>query len=410
MKNWSGNVTFEANLVVRPTSVADIQSAVMAAEKVRAVGSAHSFNQIATTPDVLLSFEHFPKDIEIDSSKKQVRVAAGVRYGELAIALNAAGLALPNMGSLPHITVVGATSTGTHGSGAKNKNLSAAVIKIELINAVGEEVVITGDDLHAARVGLGALGIIHHVTLQAIDAFNVSQSVYKDLHFESWLDNFDGSMGQNYSVSAFTTWGDSLVDQLWIKSHVENDVLPSGEFFTGTPAQEKLHPLEGADTASATEQLGSVGPWHERLPHFKLDFMPSFGAELQSEYFVDIRDAKEALQSVHALREQIRPLLLVTELRTIAADDNWLSEAHGRDSLAIHFTWKPDVPGVMAFLPTLEAALARFDARPHWGKLFSDNGFNFWELYPHFEEWRAYRKSMDPDRKFVNEQLAQWGI
>ena len=410
MKNWSGNVTFEANLVVRPTSVADIQSAVMAAEKVRAVGSAHSFNQIATTPDVLLSFEHFPKDIEIDSSKKQVRVAAGVRYGELAIALNAAGLALPNMGSLPHITVVGATSTGTHGSGAKNKNLSAAIIKIELINAVGEEVVITGDDLHAARVGLGALGIIHHVTLQAIDAFNVSQSVYKDLHFESWLDNFDGSMGQNYSVSAFTTWGDSLVDQLWIKSHVENDVLPGGEFFTGKPAQEKLHPLEGADTASATEQLGSVGPWHERLPHFKLDFMPSFGAELQSEYFVDIRDAKEALQAVHALREQIRPLLLVTELRTIAADDNWLSEAHGRDSLAIHFTWKPDVPGVMAFLPTLEAALARFDARPHWGKLFSDNGFNFWELYPHFEEWRAYRKSMDPDRKFANEQLAQWGI
>ena len=410
MKNWSGNVTFEANLVVRPTSTADIQSAVKAADKVRALGSAHSFNQIASSSDVLLSFEHFPKDIEIDSITKQVRVAAGVRYGELAIALNAAGLALPNMGSLPHITVVGATSTGTHGSGAKNKNLSAAIIKIELINAAGEEVVITGDDLHAARVGLGALGIIHHVTLQTIGAFNVSQSVYKDLHFESWLDNFEGSMGQNYSVSAFTTWGDSLVDQLWIKSHVEEDVLPGAEFFTGIPAQEKLHPLEGADTASATEQLGSVGPWHERLPHFKLDFMPSFGAELQSEYFVAIKDAKEALQAVHALREQIRPLLLVTELRTIAGDDNWLSEAYGRDSLAIHFTWKPDVPGVMAFLPTLEAALARFGARPHWGKLFTDTGFNFWDLYPHFEEWRAYRKALDPDRKFVNEQLAKWGI
>ena len=410
MKNWSGNVTFEANLVVRPTSIEDIKSAVKAADKVRALGSAHSFNQIAASKDVLFSFENFPKDIEIDAASKQVRIAAGVRYGEAAIALNAAGLALPNMGSLPHITVVGATSTGTHGSGARNKNLSAAIIKIELINANGEEVTIEGEELHAARVGLGALGIIHHVTLQAIDAFNVSQTVYRDLHFENWISNFDQVMGNNYSVSAFTTWGDSLVDQLWIKSHMEDDVLPGDEFYTGTAAEQKLHPLEGADTASATEQMGSVGPWHERLPHFKLDFMPSFGDELQTEYFVDIKDAKAALEAVHALREQIRPLLLVTELRTIAGDDNWLSEAYRRDSLAIHFTWKPDVPGVMAFLPTLEAALEQFGARPHWGKLFTDLGFNFYELYPHFAEWRAYRNQMDPDRKFVNEQLALWGI
>ncbi len=410
MRNWSGNVVFEANLVVHPASIADIQSAVKAADKVRAIGSAHSFNQIAASPDVMIAFDHFPRDIEIDSTKKQVRVAAGVRYGELAIALNAAGLALPNMGSLPHITVIGATSTGTHGSGAKNQNLSAAIIKIELIDADGEELVIEGDDLHAARVGLGALGIIHHVTLQAIDAFKVSQSVYKDLAFESWLNNFDEAMGNNYSVSAFTTWGDLLVDQLWIKSKVDSDELPGADFFTGSPSDVKLHPLEGADTASATEQLGSVGPWHERLPHFKLDFTPSFGLELQSEYFVDIKDAKEALEAVHELREQIRPLLLVTELRTIAADENWLSEAYERNSLAIHFTWKPDVEGVMAFLPILEATLAPFKARPHWGKLFTPTGFNFRELYPRFEEWRAFRKRLDPDRKFVNGQLSIWGI
>ena len=410
MKNWSGNVTFEANLVVRPTSIEDIKSAVKAADKVRALGSAHSFNQIAASKDVLLSFEHFPKEIEIDTATKQVRIAAGVRYGEAAIALNAAGLALPNMGSLPHITVVGATSTGTHGSGARNKNLSAAIIKIELINANGEEVTIEGEELHAARVGLGALGIIHHVTLQAIDAFNVSQTVYRDLHFENWIANFDQVMGNNYSVSAFTTWGDSLVDQLWIKSHMEDDVLPGDEFYTGTAAEQKLHPLEGADTASATEQMGSVGPWHERLPHFKLDFMPSFGDELQTEYFVDIKDAKAALEAVHALREQIRPLLLVTELRTIAGDDNWLSEAYRRDSLAIHFTWKPDVPCVTAFLPTLEAALEQFGARPHWGKLFTDSGFNFSQLYPDFAPWLKYRAGLDPDRKFINKQLSSWGI
>ena len=410
MKNWSSNVTFDPYLLVRPTSIADIASAVVAADSIRALGSAHSFNKIADSKDVLISFEHFPKTIEINTAVQQVRVAAGVRYGELAIALNKVGLALPNMGSLPHITVVGATSTGTHGSGLTNQNLSAAVISIELITASGEDRVITGEELKAARVGLGALGIIHHLTLQLVPAFEVSQSVYLDLPFENLIQDFSTVMGAGYSVSAFTLWRDFYVDQLWIKSRVDTDTLPGDEFFSAKPAKKKLHPLAGASTRSATEQLGSVGPWHERLPHFKLDFTPSFGEELQSEYFVDVKDASAALEAVHSLRYEIQPLLLVSELRTIAADENWLSMAHGHDSLAIHFTWKPDVVGVTAFLPTLEAALAPFKARPHWGKLFTDNAFNFAQLYPNFATWLIYRAELDPDRKFINEQLSSWGI
>jgi alditol oxidase len=410
MKNWSSNVTFDPYLLVRPTSIADIASAVVAADSIRALGSAHSFNKIADSKDVLISFEHFPKTIEINTAVQQVRVAAGVRYGELAIALNKVGLALPNMGSLPHITVVGATSTGTHGSGLKNQNLSAAIISLELITASGEDRVITGDELKSARVGLGALGIIHHLTLQLVPAFEVSQSAYLDLPFETLIQDFGAVMGAGYSVSAFTLWRDFYVDQLWIKSRIDTDTLPGDQFLGAKPAKTKLHPLAGASTKSATEQLGSVGPWHERLPHFKLDFTPSFGEELQSEYFVDGKDAAAALEAVHTLRYEIQPLLLVSELRTIAADDNWLSMAHGRDSLAIHFTWKPDVPGVTAFLPTLEAALAPFKVRPHWGKLFTDNAFNFAQVYPNFAPWLKYRATLDPDRKFINEQLSSWGI
>ncbi len=410
MKNWSGNVTFDASLVVRPTTLDDIKSAVVAADCVRALGSVHSFNRIADSDDVLISFEHFPKDIQIDKVGKQVRVAAGVRYGELAIALHAAGLALPNMGSLPHITVIGATSTGTHGSGVQNQNLSAAIHSIELITASGDDITITGDELASARVGLGALGIIHHVTLQAIDSFDVAQTIFLDLPFENLLHHFDAIMSTGYSVSAFTTWDDLLVDQLWVKSRVAVDTLPGDELFSANRATRKFHPLAGASTKSATEQLGSIGPWHERLPHFKLDFTPSFGEELQSEFFVDTKDAVAALAAVYALRAQIRPLLLVTELRTIAADDNWLSEAYGRDSLAIHFTWKPDVAGVTAFLPLLEAALAPFNARPHWGKLFTAESFDFHALYPKFVPWLAYRAGLDPDRKFINEQLSLWQI
>ena len=410
MKNWSGNVTFEPALDVRPSSVADIQSAVIAGESVRALGSAHSFNRIADSKDVMISFEHFPQEIEIDALSKQVRVPAGLRYGELATALNAAGLALANMGSLPHITVVGATSTGTHGSGLGNQNLSAAIIKIELITAAGVDLTISGDELDAARVGLGALGIIHHLTLQAIDSFNLAQTVYLDLPFANLIERFEEVMGAGYSVSAFTTWGDALVDQLWVKSRLNFDTLPGAELFGARRAKEKSHPLAGAPTESATEQLGSVGPWHERLPHFKLNFTPSFGDELQTEYFVDRKDAAAALKAVYALRAEIQPLLLVTELRTIAADQNWLSEAYGRESLAIHFTWKPDLPGVTAFLPTLEAALAPFKARPHWGKLFTASNFHFTALYPRFTEWLEYRAVLDPDRKFINEQLSSWGI
>jgi len=410
VKNWSGNVSFDANLVVRPTNVDDIKSALIAADSVRALGSAHSFNRIADSKDLLISFELFPKDIQIDKVGKQVRVAAGVRYGELAIALQAAGLALLNMGSLPHITVVGATSTGTHGSGLRNQNLSAAIASIELITAGGEDVTITGDELPSARVGLGALGVIHHLSLQAIDTFDVAQRIFLDLPFENLLHHFEEIMQAGYSVSAFTTWGDAMVDQIWVKSRMDIDTVPGHELFGATAATHKFHPLAGAATKSATEQLGSVGPWHERLPHFKLDFTPSFGEELQTEYFVDIKDAVAALQAVHALRAQVRPLLLVAELRTIAADDNWLSEAYGRDSLAIHFTWKPDFAAVTAFLPALEAAIAPFKARPHWGKLFTAENFDFHELYPKFGEWLAYRAGLDPDRKFINEQLSLWGM
>ena len=410
MKNWSGNVSFDAELVVRPANLQDLKSAITAADNVRALGSLHSFNKIANCNDLLISFENFPRDIAIDSVGMQVRVAAGVRYGELAIALNKAGFALPNMGSLPHITVVGATSTGTHGSGIANQNLSAAICTIELITAAGDDIAISGDELKAARVGLGALGIIHHVTLKIIPAFDVAQSVYLDLPFENLLHHFEGVMGAAYSVSAFTTWGELLVDQIWVKSRVDIDTLLGDELFSANLARRKVHPLPGGVTKSATEQMGSVGPWHERLPHFKLNFTPSFGEELQSEFFVDISDARAALQAVYALRHRIQPLLLISELRTIAADDNWLSEAYGRDSLAIHFTWKPDELGVTEFLPTLEAALAPFSARPHWGKLFTDHSFNFKKLYPDFTSWLTYRAGIDPDRKFINEQLGAWGM
>jgi len=410
MKNWSGNVEFVPERLAHPKSVSEIAEIVSVSTKVRAVGSAHSFNRIADSHDTLIAFDEFPHDISIDSVSRTVRVSAGVRYGELAIALHAAGFALPNMGSLPHITVVGATSTGTHGSGVANQNLSAAISRIELINADGEDVTIAGVDLSAARVGLGALGIIHHVTLNIIPAFELTQAVYVDLPFQDFLANFHDVMAGAYSVSAFTTWGDSVIDQLWVKALPSAENVVPDTYFGAKIATTKMHPLAGADTQSATEQMGSRGPWHERLPHFKLDFTPSFGEELQSEFFIDITDAKPALEYLYGMRELIQPYLLVSELRTIARDENWLSPSYQRDSLAIHFTWKPDVVGVRALLPTIEAGLNPYNARPHWGKLFTDAHFDFQALYPQFSAWKVFRDKYDTTRKFTNAQLEAWGI
>jgi xylitol oxidase len=125
------------------------------------------------------------------------------------------------------------------------------------------------------------------------------------------------------------------------------------------------------DAATCTPQLGVVGPWHERLPHFRPEFKPNIGEELQSEYFVPRAQASAALRALDGIRGDVAPLLQMSEVRTIAADDLWMSPFYRRDSVALHFTWRFDWDGVRQLLPRLEERLAPFEARPHWGKLFT---------------------------------------
>jgi len=175
--------------------------------------------------------------------------------------------------------------------------------------------------------------------------------------------------------------------------------------FGAQPAAGALHPLPGVDPASTTEQLGVAGPWHERLPHFRMGFTPSAGAELQSEYLVAREHAVAALEVVRRLADRIAPLLLVSEIRTIAADNLWLSTAYHRDSVGIHFTWQPAPAEVTDLLPTLEDALAPFDARPHWGKLFADADRHVADLYPRISDFRVLAEWLDPYGKFRNDYL-----
>ena len=411
MKNWSGNIEYRPAEIARPSSISELQKVVADSRKVRAYGSGHSFNTLADTDGTLIAFSEFDKNIEIDSSKMLVRVPAGVRYGEVAPKLHANGFALRNMGSLPHITVVGATSTGTHGSGVGNKNLSGSIAEIELITATGDAITLDQSELPAARVALGSIGIIHHLTLDIVPTYDVAQTVYFDLPFVQLISNLDAILSAGDSVSVLSMWGDEFVDQVWVKSKIgTNPVLTQNEWFGAKLATRKSNPIREADSAAATEQFGLPGPWFERLPHFKLDFTPSFGEELQTEYFIDRKDAPAALHAIYKIREELSELIMVCEMRTVAQDENWLSEAYGRETFVFHFTWRPNIPAVEKLLLKIEASLEPFKARPHWGKVFTNNAFDFSSLYPKFNSFLTYRGTYDPSRKFVNKLLETWGF
>jgi xylitol oxidase len=356
--------------------------------------------------------------LALDAAARTVAVDAGMTYGRLAPYLHEKGFALHNLASLPHISVAGACSTGTHGSGEKNGNLSTAVRGLELVTASGEVVNLStsvlerskdkrGPTIQGAVVGLGALGAITRVTLAVQPTYQVRQWVYENMPMEAATEHFDEIQASGYSVSLFTDWRNKNVNEVWIKERMGGvkQFAAKPEFFGGRLAAKNLHPIAAISAENCTEQMGVPGPWYERLPHFKMGFTPSAGKELQSEYFVPRKHAKEAIWAVEQLNEKISPHLLITEIRTIAADDLWISPCHQRDSVAIHFTWQQDWPAVKAVLPEIEKALAPFSVRPHWGKLFTIEPTVLRSRYQKMPEFVEMAKQYDPQGKFRNDFL-----
>jgi alditol oxidase len=387
LTNWAGNVAFTARSLRRPRSVAELQELVAGAGRVRALGSAHSFSPVADTTGDLVVLDDLPGAPEVDGDR--VRVPAATRYAALGPVLHAAGRALPTMGSPPHISVAGACATGTHGSGDRLGALATAVTAVELVRADGRlDTVRRGDpEFGGSVVALGAAGIVTALELATVPAYDLAQWVREDVPLDVL------PLDAATSVSAFTrTW--ERFDQVWCKGTAEPDV--------GRPATGPRHMTAGEDPVHCTAQLGEPGPWYERLPHFRAGFRPSSGAELQSEYLVARADAPAALAAVRALRERVVPVLLVSEVRSVAADDLWLSPAHGRDSVAIHFTWRPDPAGVLPVVGAVEAALDPFDPRPHWGKVSTTPARRLAELYPRLPDAVGLFARHDPAGTFRN--------
>lgn len=406
--NWAGNVTFAAAHFHEPASVSELQRLVATSARIRALGSGHSFNRIADTTGDLISVAALPPVFAIDAAGGTVTVSAGVRYGELAVRLAAAGYALGNLASLPHISVAGACATGTHGSGVGNQNLAAAVSGMTVVRADGELETVSrqgGDSFAGTVVSLGALGLVTTVTLDIVPTFDVGQYVYDNLPGAVVAEHFDDIVSAAYSVSLFTDWSSPATYQVWVKRRTDETGpwLPEPSWLGARLADGQRHPIPGMATLNCTEQLGVAGSWQDRLPHFRLDFTPSSGAELQTEYLLPRADAAMALAAVGRISNRLAPLVQICEIRTVAADDLWLSPSYGRDTVAIHFTWVPDTAAVTPVLALLEEALAPFDARPHWGKLFTTAPAVIDGLYERLPDFRALMTTYDPEGKFRNE-------
>lgn len=411
LKNWAGNIEYGTDRLYSATSVEQAQEFVRKHARMKVLGTRHCFNHIADSTDEFLSLRPMNKVLELDAKARTVTIPANMSYGQLAPYLHEHGFALHNLASLPHISVAGACATATHGSGEKNGNLSTSVSALEMITASGDIVTLSrkqdGEEFLGAVVGLGALGVITKITLDLQPTFLMKQYVYENLPLSQMQGHFDAIEASGYSVSLFTDWQKKRINEVWIKSRVEagQEFKATPEFFGATLATRNLHPIAELSAENCTEQMGVPGPWYERLPHFRMGFTPSAGDELQAEYFIPRKHAVEAILAVERIRDQVGPHLLITEIRTIAADDFWMSPCYQQNSVTIHFTLKPDWPAVSKLLPVIERELSPFEVRPHWGKLFTIAPERLRARYAKLPDFIALSKRYDPSGKFRNDFL-----
>jgi len=404
-RNWAGNYTYRAQKLHRPTTIDQVQQIVAKAASVHVLGSRHSFNDIADSSE-LISLENLPADVVVDHEAHTVSLGGGVKYGHLAKTLNEEGVALHTLASLPHISVAGAVATATHGSGVTCGNLATAVAGLSIVASSGEIIKASrGDpDFDGLVVGLGALGAVTRITLDVQPAYEVKQRVFEGLSWKALYDHFDEITSCGYSVSIFTRWGETN-EQVWVKSRTDEPDRVEGDLFGAVAATVDRNPIFELDPTSCTPQLGRPGLWSDRLPHFRMGYTPSSGQEIQSEYLFPRRHAMGAIEAVHALAEGMRPILLASEIRRVAADRLWMSMNYEEDSVGIHFTWKREPEAVQEMVAQIEDALTPFEARPHWGKVFHADAAAIAPLYKRHSDFVRLVERLDPRGAFRNSWL-----
>ncbi len=411
LKNWAGNFEYSTDNLDTAVSLEQVREFVKKQASMKVLGTRHCFNKIADSNHQFLSLKEMDKVVALDTEARTVTLEGGMTYGHLCPYLDSKGWALHNLASLPHISVAGACTTATHGSGEKNGNLATAVSGMEIVNAAGEVVQLlrgkNQEEFQGAVVGLGALGVTTKITLDIQPSFQMQQYVYEDLPLSELKGHLDAIESAAYSVSLFTDWQKPRINEVWLKCRMDHEPKfdAPAEFYGAKRATRNVHPIIELSAENCTEQMGVPGPWYERLPHFRMGFTPSAGKELQSEYFVPRHNAVEAILAMQRLGDRLGPHLMITEIRAIAADELWMSPCYEQPSVTIHFTWKQDWPAVSKLLPVIEKELAPFRPRPHWGKLFAISRAQLHSAYEKLPEFIKLSRKFDPQGKFRNDFL-----
>lgn len=411
MKNWAGNLTFSAKEFIEIDNISKLQQVVSNAQGVKVLATGHSFNAIGDTKDTLISLKNLSNGIEIDSQNAQALIPAGMSYADAARYLESNGWAFSNMASLGEVTIAGAISTGTHGSGSNNGVLSTSVVGLEIVLGSGELITIeqsNSEEFAGFVISLGSLGVFTKIKMKIVPSFSVKQFVYENIGIQAVAENFDTVFNSAYSVSYFSNWAKNSTGQIWMKflDDSSSDNL-SDNWLGANQAKAKQHPVKINNPDPCTDQLGISGKWLYRLPHFKLDSSPASGDEVQTEYLVDRKYVNEYIQDLRTIGDEIAPKVYATEIRTIKSDELWLSGAYQRETVGFHFTWKKS-DTLVDFLPRIEEILGKHHGRPHWAKLFSVKSDELSARYPKYSNFEALLKKYDPKKKFRNKFIDQY--
>lgn len=406
-RNWAGNYTYRG-AVQRPSTIDEAASIVSGATRVRALGSRHSFTDIVDA-EALIDLSGLDRPATFDADAGTVTVAGTATYADVAQVLRPHGAALHNLASLPHISVAGAIATGTHGSGTLLGNLATSVAGLELIQATGEVVRVDRrtPDFDGMVVSMGGLGLVTAVTLDVDFDYEIEQHVYGEVPLGLIAEQVEMVLGAAYSVSIFTTFAgdvDGQVAHIWLKRRTDGSdqsMTPGPTFLDAPAAMMQHHPVPGHDGNVCTPQLGKPGLWADRLPHFRMGFTPSAGNEVQSEFFVEASAGSAALDSLREAAPSFANRLMVGEVRSIAADELWMSPHFERASIAFHFTWHAG--DNERAVSAVEEALAPFAPRPHWGKVFHADRFSAVSSYEMFDDFVEMTTRLDPHGVFRNE-------
>jgi L-gulono-1,4-lactone dehydrogenase len=419
-RNWARDQSCRPAQFARPRSIDELASAIVDARsrgwRVRAVGAGHSFSEIACTDGLHVSLDRLARVLDVDGDGGRVRVEAGVSIGELSRRLDEHGLAMENLGDIDSQSIAGAISTATHGTGARLRNISAQVVELTLVLADGSTLVCSSerdDELfRAARVGLGALGIVADVTLQCVPAFTL-RGVDAPAPLDQTLDGFERLALDNdhfeffvfpHSRVALTRTNNRTDEPPRPRSRVNayvDDVLLTNRAFglacrAGRLMPARIPQINNLVTRAAGRRV--------RVDRSAAIFAsPRLVRFTEMEYSLPRERTMDAVRAVLDVIERRRfAVPFPIEVRTVAADDALLSTAAGRDSgfVAVHMfermDWRP-------YFHAVEAIMDELGGRPHWGKRHFQTADTLRSRYPDWDRFQSVRARLDPEGRFANE-------